>query len=64
MKAALFFQQYDNYTNVYYEVFNEPNAYWLDSAQNYFLYYYYTATTLRQYHPRAKIGGSAAYQVK
>ena len=45
--------------DVYYEIWNEPEFYWLEGHREYLRLYAETASAIRQEHPEAKIGGAA-----
>lgn len=45
--------------DVYYEVWNEPEIYWLEGNKEYLRLYAETVAAIKREHPEAKVGGAA-----
>jgi len=57
--TAEFLQQHLADVEVYYEVWNEPEIYWLEDNEAYLRLYEETVAAIRKAHPAAKVGGAA-----
>lgn len=54
-----FLKQHLTGVDVYYEVWNEPEIYWLEGNKEYLRLYAETAAAIKEEHPEAKVGGAA-----
>jgi len=58
-ETVRFLKQHLTGVDVYYEVWNEPEIYWLEGNKEYLRLYAETVAAIKEEHPESKVGGAA-----